>query len=230
MSQNETSHDEQNQKEGNGKGRTGLNKLLIIVVSIVALILVVVIIGATKKGTNDVEEINDIGINQGQEYDKGDDDTQKDIGKVEEDGDEDTNLNHENYVDDAEDPSQVDIGHLGGDELLIEEDPKGVTDIEGFYEKVEDGEDFYVWFYSPYCSFCHDMHDTIYDKFEEYDVNYIALNVNQKKGFQEEQGIESVPMVAHYKDGKQVSFVIGDREDKVFDDFFKDDKTTGLEQ
>lgn len=220
-------------KKGNKKkkNKKGLNLYVIlgIAVFIVSSIFALVMVLSDIKGADTVE---DVAL---------EDEINMDKGKLDEANNEKAEHNHDRGTDDHGDPmhfeheneignlTDEELGHLGGDELLIEEIPEGYSSVEEFYEKVDSGEDFYVYFYSPYCPHCEAMMDSVYDKFEEHGVNYISVDANQKKPLQEAEGIDAVPMIAHYSDGKQVSYIIGERDGEVLDDFFLNDKTLGLD-
>lgn len=122
------------------------------------------------------------------------------------------------------------IGHIGGDELLIEDPLENETDINGFYEKINRGDDFYVFFYSPYCPYCHDLVPFAFDLFKDKNVDFISVDVNQKVDFLLEQEIEIVPMIVHFNDGERQAFIEGsqDENSEIWDDFFTNDTTYRL--
>lgn len=120
-------------------------------------------------------------------------------------------------------------GHFGGDTILIKEKSKYESTIEELNKLNKNKEEFYVYYYSPYCGFCEQVHELIEDKFTDLDAKTIVVDVNLAKDFQDKQGIETTPTLAHYKDGKKVSYVEGARESKVYDDYFENDKTLKVE-
>lgn len=99
-------------------------------------------------------------------------------------------------------------GHMGGEELLILEEYKNEVSKEEFLEVKEDGE-VLVYFYSKYCPYCFEFGDMIVDELENTGINYVVVEANRDVEFQEQEGIEGMPMVAKYRDGKQVDSQIG---------------------
>lgn len=100
-------------------------------------------------------------------------------------------------------------GHIGGEELLIEEDYIKQVSVGDFKEKKDRGEEFYAYFYTKYCPYCSDIGSLVPDTYEKEGVDYVVVDVNRNIEFQEEENVEGVPMLVKYKDGKQVDYILG---------------------
>lgn len=88
-------------------------------------------------------------------------------------------------------------------------------------EKLENGEDVTVYFYSPTCVYCQRTTPVVVPLTEELGIDMQKLNLLEfdKMG---DYGIEGTPTIVHYKNGKEVDRITGERPEADFQKFFEE--------
>lgn len=119
-------------------------------------------------------------------------------------------------------------GHLGGEEKLIKEEYENEISKKEFENKIGNEDTFYVYFYSPYCTYCNELGDEIIGVFKENETELEVLDVNKDVGIQESENIEYVPSVAYYEEGEQVELK-SDVTREVLEELIRGDSSVNAE-
>lgn len=82
------------------------------------------------------------------------------------------------------------------------------------------GEDVTVYFYSPTCVYCQRTTPIVVPLTEELDIDMKKMNLLEfdKMDYYD---IEGTPTIIHYKEGKEVARISGERPEEEFRDFFE---------
>lgn len=89
-------------------------------------------------------------------------------------------------------------------------------------KKLSNKEDATIYFYSPTCVFCQKTTPVLVPIVEDLDVNLEKLNLLEFPDEWDTYGIEGTPTVIHYKDGKEVSRISGQKPEEEFVRFFNE--------
>ncbi|UTR15435.1 thioredoxin family protein [Salipaludibacillus sp. LMS25] len=93
-------------------------------------------------------------------------------------------------------------------------------------EKLANGEDATIYFYSGRCEYCNLATPKLVPKAEEMDVDLELYNILEfNEGFSD-YNIQATPVVIHYKNGEEVARVEGRRDADDYEDFFKENVLT----
>ncbi|MGM8366329.1 thioredoxin family protein [Virgibacillus sp. W0181] len=86
-------------------------------------------------------------------------------------------------------------------------------------EKLENGEDVTVYFYSPTCVYCQRTTPVVVPLTEDLDIDMKKMNLLEfdKMEYYE---IEGTPTIVHYEDGEEVARISGERPEEDFQQFF----------
>ncbi|WP_249870162.1 thioredoxin family protein [Oceanobacillus saliphilus] len=89
-------------------------------------------------------------------------------------------------------------------------------------EKISNGEDVTVYFYSPECVYCLNTTPYLAPLAEDMNVDMKKFNLlefgQQGLGY----GIESTPTVVHYENGEEVSRLVGQYPENEYEAFFNE--------
>ncbi|CAM3515552.1 thioredoxin family protein [Marinicrinis lubricantis] len=89
-------------------------------------------------------------------------------------------------------------------EQLDDENYQNIIIPSDFNQKLENGDDMLVYFFSPTCYYCQQTTPTIMDLAEEADVSILQYNVwEDPSAF--DKYITSTPTLIHFADGKEVA-------------------------
>lgn len=89
-------------------------------------------------------------------------------------------------------------------------------------EKIENGEDVTVYFYSPTCVHCQKTTPILVPVTEDLDVDMKKLNLLEFEEEWDTYDIEGTPTLVHYKDGEEVARISGEQPEDTFVSFFND--------
>lgn len=87
-------------------------------------------------------------------------------------------------------------------------------------ERLANKEDVSVYFYSPTCVYCQRTTPVLVPLTEELDVELVKFNLLEFGDPSNTYGIKSTPTLVHFKDGKEVSRITGERTKEEFNAFF----------
>lgn len=88
-------------------------------------------------------------------------------------------------------------------------------------EKLKDGEDMVVYFYSPTCIHCKRTTPILAPLAEEMGVDMKKMNLKEFNVWGD-YGIESTPTLVYFENGKEVDRVNGAQSEEVFRAFFNE--------
>lgn len=71
-------------------------------------------------------------------------------------------------------------------------------------KKIEDGEDVFVYLWSPICQHCLNATPLLIDSKKEQDFNLVQVNVLEYPDFMKQHGGTVTPTLIYYKDGEEV--------------------------
>lgn len=87
-------------------------------------------------------------------------------------------------------------------------------------EKLENGEDVSVYFFSPTCVYCQNTTPYLVPLAEKNGVDMKMYNLLEFGQEGMVYHIESTPTLVHFKDGKEVARISGQRPEEEFQSFF----------
>lgn len=87
-------------------------------------------------------------------------------------------------------------------------------------EKLANGEDITVYFYSPTCVYCQRTTPVVVPLTEELDIDMKKMNLLEfdRMDYYE---IEGTPTIVHYENGEEVARISGERPKEDFQQFFE---------
>ncbi|MFD2657715.1 thioredoxin family protein [Gracilibacillus thailandensis] len=88
-------------------------------------------------------------------------------------------------------------------------------------DKLSNGEDVTVYFYSPTCIHCQRTTPELVPIAEEYGVDLVKLNLLEFESAWSEFNIESTPTMVHYEGGEESARIVGEQPQANFEDFFE---------
>lgn len=92
-------------------------------------------------------------------------------------------------------------------------------------QMIEQGDDFYVYFYSPACPDCIKAEPKIVKAEEITRIKIVKLDIDKYQNIKTELQIPGTPTIYHYKDKKLVSGITGDYP--AFEDYVEYFKKAG---
>lgn len=131
-------------------------------------------------------------------------------------------ISHNEMEDEYEKNEKQQEGHLGGNIKLILDSYKNNVEVRNFNGEVENKDEVYVYFYSDYCPYCAEVGGTIVEQLENQEVEFITVNVNREKEFQEKEKAKPVPKIVRYEEGKRDKELVGKKKEKEYKDFIKE--------
>lgn len=135
------------------------------------------------------------------------------------------------FVVDYKNKQAIDISGnpYGKDELKQEtidqlDDPMYQNQItpDVLEEKLANGEDMTVYFYSPTCIHCQRATPILVPLAEELNVDIKKLNLLEFEDEWATYDIEGTPTLVHYVDGEEVERISGEQSEEVFRSFLTD--------
>ncbi|WP_163537123.1 thioredoxin family protein [Gracilibacillus sp. YIM 98692] len=92
---------------------------------------------------------------------------------------------------------------------------------EDLAEKLDNGEDVTVYFYSPTCPHCQRTTPVVVPLAEEYDIDLVKLNLLEFEPEWNTYNIEATPTIVHFENGEESARIMGERPQEQFEDFFE---------
>lgn len=92
-------------------------------------------------------------------------------------------------------------------------------------EKLGQGEDAYVFFFSPLCKHCENAKDDITKAFKDTETEVFHYNVLEFEDGFDDYDLKGTPTVAYFKDGKFESSLIGAKTYDEYVEWLADTKT-----
>jgi len=112
-------------------------------------------------------------------------------------------------------------GHIGGDVELITEPYENEVSVEEFEGELGKRDKVSVYFYSSYCSYCYKVGDDVIKALSESEQEFIVVNVNREKEFQDKNNAGEVPKVVKYEKGKVLDSLVGEHSLEEYVEFLK---------
>lgn len=91
---------------------------------------------------------------------------------------------------------------------------------EELEEKVDNGDELTVYFYSPDCVHCQATTPVLVPLADDLGVDVVKLNLLEFPDEWAHWNIESTPTLVHYEDSKEVARIVGERSEEEFTAFF----------
>lgn len=99
-------------------------------------------------------------------------------------------------------------------DLLENENYQNIILPEALEEKIASGEPVVAYMFSPECPHCMKMTPALMPIADEVGVHIDQLNILEYDKGWDEYNIEYTPTLIYFKDGKEVSRIVGDYSDK----------------
>ena len=105
-------------------------------------------------------------------------------------------------------------------DLLDDENYQSIIMPDELEKKIASGEDTFAYFFSPTCQYCKAFTPVMMPIAEERGLAIHQLNLLEYEGAWNSYGIESTPTLIYFKEGKEVSRLIGDAPVERVHQFF----------
>ncbi|MFP3918818.1 thioredoxin family protein [Lysinibacillus telephonicus] len=123
-----------------------------------------------------------------------------------------TNLANQNKLKDN--PYGTDNLRQSTIDLLDNENYQNIILPEALEEKIASGEPVVAYLFSPECQYCMKMTPALMPIADEVGVHIDQLNILEYDQGWDEYNVEYTPTLIYFKDGKEVSRIVGDYSDK----------------
>ncbi|WP_400195057.1 thioredoxin family protein [Lysinibacillus telephonicus] len=123
-----------------------------------------------------------------------------------------TNLANQNKLKDN--PYGTDNLRQSTIDLLDNENYQNIILPEALEEKIASGEPVVAYLFSPECQYCMKMTPALMPIADEVGVHIDQLNILEYNQGWDEYNIKATPTLIYFKDGKEVSRIVGDYSDK----------------
>ncbi|KEO83938.1 thioredoxin family protein [Tumebacillus flagellatus] len=91
-------------------------------------------------------------------------------------------------------------------------------------EKVSAKDDFYAYYYQPSCEHCKIVSPFLIPLAEKMNKTMFPVNIEGKHDAWTQYAIQGTPTLIHFKDGKEVERIDGQRDPSVYSEFFANPK------
>lgn len=88
-------------------------------------------------------------------------------------------------------------------------------------EKLANGEDITVYYYSPVCVYCQKTTPIVVPITEELDIDMRKMNLLEFD-LMDYYDVEGTPTIIHYENGEEVGRIVGQRTEEEFRAFFEE--------
>ncbi|WP_043932195.1 thioredoxin family protein [Bacillus sp. EB01] len=99
---------------------------------------------------------------------------------------------------------------------------QNIIKLDGLQEKLDNGEDATVYFYSPTCPHCKVATPILMPLADDMDINIDQLNVLEYESAWDEFAIEGTPTLIRFEDGKEVARVTGGQDKAQYQQWLED--------
>ncbi|WP_017727632.1 thioredoxin family protein [Halalkalibacterium ligniniphilum] len=89
-------------------------------------------------------------------------------------------------------------------------------------ERLTNGDDVTVYFYSSTCSFCKETTPRLAPLAQQMDVDLVQYNLLEFEQGWSDYNLQSTPTVVHYQNGKEVARVVGSAQNEEYAMFFSE--------
>lgn len=93
---------------------------------------------------------------------------------------------------------------------------------EALGDKLENGEDATVYFYSPTCQYCQQTTPIVAPLTEDMGIDLVQYNLLEFEQGWDDFNISETPTIIQFKDGEEAARITGLREEAVFEDWFNE--------
>ncbi|MGI6685721.1 MAG: thioredoxin family protein [Bacillota bacterium] len=94
---------------------------------------------------------------------------------------------------------------------------------EQLIQRMEQGEDFYVYFYSPTCTECIQSEPNLAQAVKATSVDIVKIDLKKYEYVKEQLDVPGTPSIFYYQDGKLVKGITGALETvEEYEQFFQD--------
>lgn len=132
-----------------------------------------------------------------------------------------TNAKNEEKVEESDNPYKKETLNPATIDQLDDPVYQNLILPEELEDKLDKGEDATVYFYSPTCSHCQRTTPELVPLTDELDINLVKYNLLEFEQGWDEYQLESTPTIVQFKDGKEVSRIVGYNEPEVFKQWFE---------
>lgn len=111
--------------------------------------------------------------------------------------------------------------------LNLSEETKAYEDIttSQYTEKINDGDSFFVYFYSPQCAYCKKASPLLNRKLKNSHIACYGIDTsveeNKDHALFNSINLNEIPALIKYENGKEVKRIISDLSQKDIDNFFE---------
>ncbi|MBA4535606.1 thioredoxin family protein [Bacillus aquiflavi] len=106
--------------------------------------------------------------------------------------------------------------------LLDDENYSNIILPEELKEKIDNGEDVTVYFYSPTCGHCREATPVVKPLADELGIDLFQYNVLEFEQGWDDYNINSTPTIIQFNDGKETARIEGNRGEGTFKAWFKE--------
>ncbi|GGK36860.1 hypothetical protein GCM10010965_32230 [Caldalkalibacillus thermarum] len=91
---------------------------------------------------------------------------------------------------------------------------------EALAERIQNGEELYIYYYQPDCPYCQEVTPHLVEVAEENGFELYLHNLREFPENWETYNLDVVPTVVHYKDGEEVSRIVGFHDREEYEQWF----------
>ena len=132
-----------------------------------------------------------------------------------------TNKSQNDIIKAHDNPYGTDNLHPSTIELLADENYQNIILPDDLQSKIDSNEGTYAYFFSPTCQYCKAFTPVLMPIAEEYGVKIDQLNVLEFDLAWNDYGIKSTPTLIYFKNGEEVTRIVGDAPKEVVHEFFQ---------
>lgn len=105
---------------------------------------------------------------------------------------------------------------------LNDENYQNIILPEDLKAQIESGEPVTAYFFSPKCPHCNEMTPVLMPVVEDMGVDLVQYNIYEFEQGWDDYMIEATPTIIHFKDGKEVSRLVGNKPKEKIKAFFNE--------
>lgn len=106
-------------------------------------------------------------------------------------------------------------------DLLDDPNYSNIITPDQLEQKLSDGDSVTVYFYSPLCGYCMEVSPTLNKAAQEAQVNLPQYSLLEFEEGWTQFKIESIPVIIHFEDGKEVARLMGVHDSEVYKKWFE---------
>ncbi|MDQ0337241.1 thiol-disulfide isomerase/thioredoxin [Caldalkalibacillus uzonensis] len=92
---------------------------------------------------------------------------------------------------------------------------------EALAERIQNGEELFIYYYQPDCPYCQEVTPNLVGLAKEKSFELYLHNLREFPESWETYGLDAVPAVVHYKEGEELSRIVGFHDRREYEVWFE---------